>query len=71
MNSDKNDYLNSNFREIEKNFYYDILNKKHSRLFNKEQFDTLKSKWEVLILNEDETVRLGRKKYTWEFIFRK
>lgn len=71
MNSDKNDYVNSNFKEIEKDFYYDTINRKYIRLFNKEQFDILINKWNVIVLNEDETVRLGRKKYTWEFVFQK
>lgn len=71
MNSDKNDYVKSYFQEIEKDFYYDTLSGKYSRLFNKEQFDILTKKWNVIVLNEDETVRLGRKKYTWEFIFQK
>lgn len=71
MNSDKNNYVNSYFQEIEENFYYDTLNKKYSRLFNKKQFDILTEKWNVIVLNEDETVRLERKKYTWEFILKK
>ena len=71
MNSDKNNYNNENCIEIEKNFYYDEKYKRHRRLFNKKQFELLSKKWEVVILNEDETVRMGNKKYTWEFIFRK
>ena len=68
MNSTKNDYVNSNSKEIEKNFYFDTHNGKYSRLFDKEQFDELFSNWKVLVLKETETVRLERKKYTWEFI---
>jgi len=71
MNSDKNDYINPYSQEIEKDFYYDSSNGKYSRLFNKEQFDILTTKWNIMVLNEDETVRLGKNKYTWEFIFQK
>lgn len=71
MNSDKNNYVNEYFQEIEKNFYYDTKNGKHSRLFNKEQFEMLINNWNIVVLNEDETIRLGRKKYTWEFILEK
>lgn len=71
MNSDKNNYANDNCIEVEENFYYDTKEKRHRRLFNKKQFDILTKKWDVVILNEDETVRLGNKKYTWEFILRK
>ena len=71
VNSDKNDYVNPNSKEIEKDFYYDTKAKKHSRLFNKEQFDKLTKEWKVLVLNENETIRIGRKKYIWEFIFKK
>ncbi len=35
------------------------------------QFDKLTKKWKVIILKEEETVRKGRKKYTWEFILKK
>lgn len=71
MNSDKNNYANDNCIEVEEKFYYDTKEKRHRRLFNKKQFDILTKKWDVVILNEDETVRLGNKKYTWEFILRK
>lgn len=71
MNSNKNDYVEPHFQEIEKNFYYDPLNGKHSRLFSKKQFDELTSKWKVILLKENETIRRERKKYTWEFIFQK
>lgn len=71
MNSDKNNYVNSCSQEIEKNFYYNTVHKKYSRLFNKEQFDMLTKKWKVIVLNENETVRVERKKYTWEFILQK
>ena len=71
MNSTKNDYVNPNSKEIEKDFYYDISNGKYSRLFNKEQFDILFKNWKVIVLKEAETVRLERKKYTWEFIVQK
>ena len=71
MNSDKNNYINENYVELEKNFYYDKLNDQHKRLFNKEQFDLLTKKWKIIILKEDETIRKGRKKYTWEFILQK
>lgn len=71
MNSDKNGYVNEHFQEIEKNFYYDSKRKKYTRLFNKEQFDILTEKWNVIVLNENETKRVGRTKYTWEFILKK
>lgn len=71
MNSDKNGYVNENYIEIEKDFYYDPIKEQHKRLFNQEQFDILTNKWNVIILNEDETTRKGRKKYTWEFVLRK
>ncbi len=71
MNSDKNNYVNDNCENLEENFYYDKVTKRHRRLFNKKQFDILTKKWNVVVLNEDETVRLGNKKYTWEFILRK
>ncbi len=71
MNSDKNEYFNDNCIEIEKNFYYDQINMQHKRLFNREQFNMLTKKWKVIVLKEDETIRKGRKKYTWEFILQK
>lgn len=71
MNSDKNNYINSYFQEIEENFYYDTKNGKYSRLFNRKQFDILTKKYNIISLNENETVRLGRKKYTWEFVLKK
>jgi len=71
MNSDKNNYVNDNCENLEENFYYDKVTKRHRRLFNKKQFDILTKKWNVVVLNEYETVRLGNKKYTWEFILRK
>lgn len=70
VNSDKNDgYINENTKEIEKNFYYE--DGKYKRLFNKEQFDILTKEWKVIALNEDVTIRLGRKKALWEFILQK
>lgn len=71
MNSDKNNYFNDNCIELEKNFYYDQVNLHHKRLFNQEQFDMLTPKWKIIVLKEDETIRKGRKKYTWEFILQK
>lgn len=71
MNSDKNGYVNGDYIKIEKDFYYDPIKKQHKRLFNQEQFDILTKKWNVIILNDDETIRKGRKKYTWEFILQK
>lgn len=71
MNSDKNDYIDDDFVEIEEAFYYDSTKEQHKRLFNKSQFDKLTKKWEIIILKEDETIRKGRKKYTWEFILKK
>ena len=52
-----------------KNFYYE--NGRYRRLFNKEQFDILTKEWNIIILNENVTVRIGRKKALWEFILRK
>lgn len=70
VNSDKNEgYIQENTKEIEKNFYYE--NGRYRRLFNKEQFDTLTKDWNVIVLNEDVTIRLGRKKTLWEFILEK
>lgn len=70
VNSDKNEgYIQENTKEIEKNFYYE--NGRYRRLFNKEQFDTLTKDWNVIVLNEDVTIRLGRKKALWEFILEK
>ena len=71
VNSDKNEYVNNDYIEIEKNFYYDPIKEQHKRLFNQEQFDILIKKWNVILLNEAETIRKGRKKYTWEFILKK
>ncbi|HAB66685.1 MAG TPA: class I SAM-dependent methyltransferase [Firmicutes bacterium] len=71
VNSDKNNYVDENCKEIETNFYYDAVKDQHKRLFNQEQFAMLKKKWNVVVLKEEETVRKGRKKYTWEFILRK
>lgn len=71
MNSDKNGYVNDDYVEIEKDFYYDPTKEQHKRLFNQEQFNKLTKKWNIIILNEDETIRKGRKKYTWEFILKK
>ena len=56
---------------MEKDFYYDPVKEQHKRLFNQEQFDKLTKNWNVIILNENETTRKGRKKYTWEFILQK
>lgn len=70
VNSDKNEgYIQENTKEIEKNFYYE--DGRYRRLFNKEQFDTLTKDWNVIVLNEDVTIRLGRKKALWEFILEK
>ncbi len=70
VNSDKNEsYVKDTTKEIEKNFYYDY--DRYYRLFNKEQFDILTEKWNIVILNENITVRLDRKKALWEFILRK
>lgn len=70
VNSDKNEgYIQENTKEIEKNFYYE--DGRYRRLFNKEQFDTLTKDWNVIVLNEDVTIRLGRKKALWEFILQK
>lgn len=70
VNSDKNEgYIQENTKEIEKNFYYE--DGRYRRLFNKEQFDTLTKDWNVIMLNEDVTIRLGRKKALWEFILEK
>lgn len=71
MNSDKNAYVNDNYIEMEKDFYYDPIKEQHKRLFNQEQFDILTKQWSVVVLNEDVTTRKGRKKYTWEFILQK
>lgn len=62
MNSDKNDYIDDDFVEIEEYFYYDSTKEQHKRLFNKSQFDKLTKKWEIIILEESETIRKGRKK---------
>ncbi|MCI8546288.1 MAG: class I SAM-dependent methyltransferase [Clostridia bacterium] len=70
MNSDKNDeYIKETTKEIEKDFYYDY--GRYFRLFNKEQFDRLTKGWRIIVLNEDITVRLDRKKALWEFILEK
>lgn len=62
-------YIQENTKEIEKNFYHE--NGRYRRLFNKEQFDILTKDWDVIVLNEDITIRLGRKKALWEFILEK
>ena len=65
MNSDKNEgYVKETTKEIEKNFYYDY--GRYFRLFNKEQFDILTEGWNIIVLNENVTVRLNRKKALWE-----
>lgn len=70
MNSDKNDeYIKETTKEIEKDFYYDY--GRYFRLFNKEQFDILTAGWNVIVLNENVTVRLNRRKALWEFILKK
>lgn len=70
MNSDKNEgYIKETTKEIEKNFYYDY--GRYFRLFNKEQFNILTKQWNVIVLNEDVTVRFNRKKVLWEFILEK
>ncbi len=70
VNSDKNEgYVRDITKKIERNFYYDY--DRYYRLFNKEQFDILIEKWNVIILNENITVRLDRKKALWEFILKK
>ncbi len=71
MNSDKNAYVNDNYIEMEKDFYYDPVKEQHKRLFNKEQFDILTKQWNIVVLNESVTTRKRRKKYTWEFILQK
>lgn len=57
--------------KIEKNFYYDTKNEQHKRLFDKEEWNNLIQEWKVVLLKENETIRKGRKKYTWEFILQK
>ena len=70
MNSDKNEeYVKETTKEIEKNYYYDY--GKYYRLFNKEQFDILSKGLNIIILNENVTVRVDRKKALWEFILKK
>ncbi len=70
MNSDKNEgYIKETTKEIEKDFYYDY--GRYFRLFNKEQFDILTARWNVIVLNENVTVRLNRRKALWEFILKK
>lgn len=70
MNSDKNEnYVSENAKIIEENFYYD--HDRYFRLFNKEQFDILGEGWKTIILNENITTRLNRKKALWEFILKK
>jgi len=71
MNSDKNAYVNDNYIEMEKDFYYDPIKEQHKRLFNQEQFDILTKQWNIVVLNESVTTRKRRKKYTWEFILQK
>ena len=70
MNSDKNEgYIKETTKEIEKDFYYDY--GRYFRLFNKKQFDILTKKWNVIVLNENITVRLNKQKALWEFILKK
>ena len=70
VNSDKNEeYIKETTKEIEKNFYYDY--GRYFRLFNKEQFEILTKQWNVILLNENVTVRLNKKKALWEFILEK
>ncbi len=70
VNSDKNEtYVKETTKKIEDNFYYDY--DRYYRLFNKEQFDILTKDWNVIVLNENITVRLDRKKALWEFILKK
>ena len=71
VNSDKNEYVNDDYIKVEENFYYNPVKEQHKRLFNQEQFDKLTKNWNEIILNENETTRKGRKKYTWEFILQK
>lgn len=72
VNSDKNKgHIQENIKEIEKNYYYYGNDGIYRRLFDKEQFDVLTKGWKVIILNEDITVRLDRKKALWEFILEK
>lgn len=70
VNSDKNEgYVKETTKEIEENFYYDY--DRYYRLFNKEQFDIFTKGWKIIVLNENITVRLDRKKALWEFILKK
>lgn len=70
VNSDKNEgYVKETTKEIEENFYYDY--DRYYRLFNKEQFDIFTKGWNIIVLNENITVRLDRKKALWEFILKK
>lgn len=70
VNSDKNEeYIKEDTQEIEKNFYY--MSGRYKRLFDKEQFDILTKKWNIIALNESITVRKGRKKALWKFILQK
>ena len=71
MNSDKNNYVNEDTQIIEENLYYEPKINKYRRLFNQKQFDELTPNWNIIILNEDETIRAGYKKYTGEFILKK
>ncbi len=71
VNSDKNEYVNDDYIKVEENFYYNPVKEQYKRLFNQEQFDKLTKNWNEIILNENETTRKGRKKYTWEFILQK
>ena len=71
MNSDKNDFSNESTEIIEENYYYDSRINVYRRLFNKKQFDELTPNWNIIVLREDETIRIGNKKYMWEFILQK
>ena len=70
VNSDKNEtYVKETTKKIEDNFYYDY--DRYYRLFNKEQFDILTKDWNVIVLNENITVRLDRKKSIMGIYFEK
>lgn len=71
VNSDKNNYIDADWQEIEADFYYNQKLQQHKRLFNQQQFDHLTKNWEVVILRENLTVRKQRQKFTWEFVLRK
>lgn len=68
VNSTKAKYAISNPIKIEENYYFD---NKYSRHFAKEQLDKLFEDWKIVVLNENTTERLGRKKNLWEFIVKK